>query len=214
MSGASGSTAPRSVSKLEKRCKECGLVEGGDKKLKWCQRCHSASYCGAECQKADWPRHKPICKEYQDTLKLSQEAHGDEGALGTNRQNQWLHRVEPFLYPLMATLLNKSNRDTHIILLTIERVEKRPYFKVQHCTVVPVDAIAVAGKNTKAIQDKMYKLKMRHQQATYAYGLIVITCSNDSMVPVHIMHLDSRDYGLFHLSADDILRTINEEPIT
>lgn len=27
-----------------------------------CSRCHSQKYCGAECQKIDWPRHKKVCR--------------------------------------------------------------------------------------------------------------------------------------------------------
>eukprot|EP00798_Chlamydomonas_sp_ICE-L_P011011 gene11011-18975_t len=61
--------------------------------------------------------------------KLAQETHGDAGALSASRLSQWIARVVPILYTLMTVCLDKSNRDTHIILLTIERVEKKPYFK-------------------------------------------------------------------------------------
>ena len=37
-------------------CVRCD--QGGDKK---CAKCHSVSYCGRECQVADWPRHKRLC---------------------------------------------------------------------------------------------------------------------------------------------------------
>ena len=37
-------------------CVRCD--KGGDKK---CAKCHSVSYCGRECQRADWPRHKRLC---------------------------------------------------------------------------------------------------------------------------------------------------------
>eukprot|EP00798_Chlamydomonas_sp_ICE-L_P011005 gene11005-18969_t len=155
------------------------------------------------------------CKEHQRVLELSQEVHGDGGALGANRQTLWLTRMEPFFYMLMAPLLDKKS-DTHIVALTTERLEKRPYFKIQDYKVMPVDV--VAGKFphmfTKVIQDEMRKLKMSNQQANYAYGLIVITCSNDVMVPVMCMPLSSPDIELPHLPVDDILRTINEEPIT
>eukprot|EP00798_Chlamydomonas_sp_ICE-L_P015657 gene15657-21763_t len=119
--------------------------------------------------------------EHQHGLKLAQEAHGDEGALIANRQSQWLTLVNPLLYSLMATLLDEKN-DTRIIVLTTKRLEKRPYFKAQHCTLVPVDAIALEiPQMTSSVQDAMHTLKMSHHQANYAYGLIVITCSNDLM---------------------------------
>jgi hypothetical protein len=39
-------------------CKVCYKVEGAQK----CARCRTVSYCGKECQKKDWKRHKPVCK--------------------------------------------------------------------------------------------------------------------------------------------------------
>ncbi|EPQ55146.1 hypothetical protein GLOTRDRAFT_111137 [Gloeophyllum trabeum ATCC 11539] len=29
---------------------------------KACDRCKHVSYCGKECQAADWPNHKRVCK--------------------------------------------------------------------------------------------------------------------------------------------------------
>ena len=37
-------------------CVVCGSP--GDKK---CGGCKSVTYCGAKCQKLDWPRHKRLC---------------------------------------------------------------------------------------------------------------------------------------------------------
>ncbi|KZT52921.1 hypothetical protein CALCODRAFT_68617 [Calocera cornea HHB12733] len=34
------------------------------KKLNRCSKCKIAVYCGRDCQLADWPNHKPKCKEY------------------------------------------------------------------------------------------------------------------------------------------------------
>jgi hypothetical protein len=36
------------------------------KKLKHCERCNSTYYCGRECQKKDWNRHKKMCKKLMD----------------------------------------------------------------------------------------------------------------------------------------------------
>jgi hypothetical protein len=33
-----------------------------EKKIKRCSRCDRVCYCSPECQKADWRRHKPLCK--------------------------------------------------------------------------------------------------------------------------------------------------------
>ena len=42
-----------------KCCHKCNKT--GNKKLSKCARCHSITYCGQECQRADWPRHREFC---------------------------------------------------------------------------------------------------------------------------------------------------------
>ncbi len=39
-------------------CQYCGTT----KKLQRCSGCKKTTYCSADCQKTDWPQHKPICK--------------------------------------------------------------------------------------------------------------------------------------------------------
>jgi hypothetical protein len=39
-------------------CKVCYKVEGAQK----CGRCRTVSYCGKDCQRSDWKRHKLVCK--------------------------------------------------------------------------------------------------------------------------------------------------------
>jgi MYND finger len=34
--------------------------------LKICKGCHNSKYCSRECQKADWPTHKLLCKTFKD----------------------------------------------------------------------------------------------------------------------------------------------------
>ncbi|KAJ7323584.1 hypothetical protein DFH08DRAFT_887440 [Mycena albidolilacea] len=43
-------------------CCGCGQREDTlDRPLRYCSMCQVASYCSKECQKSDWPEHKPIC---------------------------------------------------------------------------------------------------------------------------------------------------------
>eukprot|EP01116_Phalansterium_solitarium_P014760 TRINITY_DN32576_c0_g1_i1.p1 TRINITY_DN32576_c0_g1~~TRINITY_DN32576_c0_g1_i1.p1 ORF type:complete len:325 (+),score=54.08 TRINITY_DN32576_c0_g1_i1:94-975(+) len=45
---------------------KCGHEACGkpwDSTMKKCARCQAVSYCGTQCQSADWPRHKASCKK-------------------------------------------------------------------------------------------------------------------------------------------------------
>ena len=44
-----------------KCCHKCHTTVTGKRKLSKCARCHSITYCGLECQRADWPRHREFC---------------------------------------------------------------------------------------------------------------------------------------------------------
>lgn len=48
-------------SEPEKRCQKCGGP--GKSKLLVCGGCKRASYCSADCQKADWKTHKGSCRK-------------------------------------------------------------------------------------------------------------------------------------------------------
>ena len=51
---------------LRERCRACGATEGqganGVSKLLKCTRCKAVAYCGKECQRADWKKHRMECK--------------------------------------------------------------------------------------------------------------------------------------------------------
>ncbi len=41
---------------------KCGRSEEDGETFNRCSRCKKVYYCGRECQRADWPKHKPTCK--------------------------------------------------------------------------------------------------------------------------------------------------------
>ena len=54
----SSSTISPSMKATTKRCSYCNTQH---EDLKKCSGCGQVEYCGKECQKKDWPVHKPIC---------------------------------------------------------------------------------------------------------------------------------------------------------
>ncbi|KNC81273.1 hypothetical protein SARC_06384, partial [Sphaeroforma arctica JP610] len=41
--------------------RECHYCQTVTTDLKNCSKCKTPAYCGVECQRADWPRHRKIC---------------------------------------------------------------------------------------------------------------------------------------------------------
>jgi len=61
-------------------CANCGKKEGeGGIKLKRCMACKYTNYCGAECQKANWKKHKKSC-EYLQMPTIDRAYAGEEGS--------------------------------------------------------------------------------------------------------------------------------------
>lgn len=52
------------AAKLEGTRTSCPLCT--DVATKMCGSCRSISYCSPECQQADWPTHKILCKPFKD----------------------------------------------------------------------------------------------------------------------------------------------------
>lgn len=47
---------------VKEACIECGKEPEEGEQLLVCSACHGDVYCSAACQRADWKRHKAICK--------------------------------------------------------------------------------------------------------------------------------------------------------
>ena len=75
--------SPKKVSRRKRtpRCDSCGKRDGEDARtepgeeprkvrLKLCARCRAVAYCGMECQKAGWKRHREVCVKYVNAADL------------------------------------------------------------------------------------------------------------------------------------------------
>ena len=53
------------MSESASSCSHCGNQPA---KLQQCSRCKQVAYCGADCQNADWKKHKKKCVSIQEVL--------------------------------------------------------------------------------------------------------------------------------------------------
>jgi hypothetical protein len=59
--------------KVDTECNRCGKSAPPDGKLSTCSRCKLRAYCGKECQKVDWSKHKLECKKIAEDRKAAKQ---------------------------------------------------------------------------------------------------------------------------------------------
>jgi hypothetical protein len=64
-------------------CQFCGHT----KDLRVCSNCKAIAYCSVDHQRADWARHKTVCKTFQSVLELP--IHDDTDGNDSNSHNAW-----------------------------------------------------------------------------------------------------------------------------
>ncbi|KIY51931.1 hypothetical protein FISHEDRAFT_70422 [Fistulina hepatica ATCC 64428] len=70
-------TAVDDVGPLRLSCTYCHSKPAADARdFPKCAKCLMAPYCCKQCQKDDWPRHKPICREQREQQRAAALALG------------------------------------------------------------------------------------------------------------------------------------------
>ncbi|KAJ7635330.1 hypothetical protein FB45DRAFT_1002651 [Roridomyces roridus] len=90
--------------------------------MKVCANCRVASYCSVSCQRADWPRHKPRCKQLVAKAAL-------DGPL-LKEFALWQKDMGPSLYQMICAHALRDHADVEyieskLILLTLRVREPR-----------------------------------------------------------------------------------------
>jgi hypothetical protein len=68
-------TAQSDLASIKESCASCG-AKGNEMKV--CVRCQGPRYCGRECQRADWPQHKRVCRSKAETAAMLRDANDDD----------------------------------------------------------------------------------------------------------------------------------------
>jgi hypothetical protein len=115
-------------------CNKCrGPPKPGDK-LRYCSDCKQSAYCSAECQSADWQRHKPECKGMAEARNEVLASGGMDSKQGGRDQANW-YSTYPGLLPRVMLVAWKHHSESPLIHLTTSpgKVEdgKRPKVSVK-----------------------------------------------------------------------------------
>ncbi len=88
-------------------CASCGIAEIDSVKLKKCTACYRVKYCGVECQRDHWSKHKKDCKkrvaELRDELLFKQPE-------STNRGDCPICML-PLSFDLMTTMMTCCSKE-------------------------------------------------------------------------------------------------------
>ncbi|KAH9931586.1 uncharacterized protein B0H18DRAFT_1116365 [Fomitopsis serialis] len=115
---------PLGYEDIGKLNKDTGCVLCGRKTASRCRQCQSVSYCGADCQKADWPDHKHACRTLKGgtwrTLPFLTVLPGREGMFATriNRFSQ-ASDMRPNAMPEDPNVAPSNTHGDHLFLVKI-----------------------------------------------------------------------------------------------
>ncbi|KAJ7635305.1 hypothetical protein FB45DRAFT_1026191 [Roridomyces roridus] len=120
-----------------------------------CGKCRSVSYCSVSCQRADWPRHKPRCKQLVAKAVL-------EGPL-SEEFARWRKDMGPRLYHdicyhAMRGHANVEYIESKLILLTLRLREPRGTgndLQILHFQSIEVLDVADLGTLTDEPRDDL-----------------------------------------------------------
>lgn len=141
-------------------CVTCGQIESPNRSLLRCSKCRTAPYCSVECQKADWPSHKPLCPLYllKNNLNYTGVFIGERGPKVKkgeikrtrgdilNDLSAWANThngdtLTVSAWNLLELIRDITRAQTHILALTLRRTDSsnpRTYYDLVEVEVLPM----------------------------------------------------------------------------
>ncbi|KAF9553405.1 hypothetical protein CPC08DRAFT_233432 [Agrocybe pediades] len=113
-----------------KQCQHCFKSDTDDKQLLACAKCKSSYYCSRDCQKGNWPEHKPLCKIIKESREVLEANPGGGPSLADayKKITKWIELSRPLLgfAALHALTLNTTPERIHTHLFCIKLESKFP----------------------------------------------------------------------------------------
>ncbi|KAJ7155183.1 hypothetical protein C8R46DRAFT_1356420 [Mycena filopes] len=196
--------------------------------IRLCKQCGGANYCGRECQRADWPRHRAFCKS--QATRMAQE---EEAGIAGRRVAcyAWVDATGLTLLQLICIYAlnvrqNPAHIKTHFVVLTLRERRPRPIDEPKKLyTYESIEAFhrgelrAVLGQEKLTLE--ILEQDARDDAVARAQGnagrvLLVINVldSDDKIIYSHIMGIILNMSSLLHPVLpnwkDTIKQLINE----
>jgi len=164
-------------------CANCGKQGAGFKR---CSLCKQASYCGAECQNADWKRHKRICAPPVPLQDVAARINAADATDDWRGVLQWEGRMEE--------LLARQSDDACSETLTIFSYAQQIGY---HATGSKDHARSCIGLVERQIP-LLGKLQRFWDQGDAMYSLSTMLCCLERKSEAATWYQRARDVGAAH----------------
>ncbi|KAJ7088403.1 hypothetical protein B0H15DRAFT_1022431 [Mycena belliarum] len=164
--------------------------------MKQCAQCKTQYYCGPECQRADWKRHKVWCKREVNRAKIEQ-AFIDNNEIGAHVADDfdaWFSAMAPQLYIWtcvhgLEVYKDRSNIQTKFVHLAVRERRQRPssalrMFEYESITVYDRVALPMLlggdAREAKLVVDQYSELDLQAKARGKAGTALVVTSVSPS----------------------------------
>ncbi|KZP10743.1 hypothetical protein FIBSPDRAFT_937856 [Athelia psychrophila] len=173
--------------------------------LKSCQNCSIAHYCNRDCQRADWPNHKKVCKRRAEIRELIR-ASSAEAALDSTGQildlrpaerklKQWISHIYQAYRTLLAyTLINALTLQTtpdrcmtHMLYIALKQTSHKDaprYFAVEELSFRSISEALQLAEPNSGIESMLEKSRQIRAEGGTGVAIAMIYVAE-----FHILHL-------------------------
>ncbi|GJE99534.1 zinc finger MYND domain-containing protein [Phanerochaete sordida] len=104
--------------KIHRACQHCLKRAGADGTLFRCTGCHGGTrYCSKECQRADWPNHKPACQAEQAIAPRYAAERAETLNAFAKRNSSFFTKLAD---EMLDTVQNPQNAKDYALIIRVE----------------------------------------------------------------------------------------------